>query len=827
MRGQGLMVDAKALFYALYGAHTEADVDAVISGFAALNNPANWHPYGGQQSNFGVVENQQASPIPALIEKIINGIDAIMMRRCLEEKIEPKSSEAPQSIREAVQRFFKDHKNWDLSLNRRRQADQLQILADGPKNDTSLTIVDQGEGQHPEDFEDTLLSLLRGNKNEILFVQGKYNMGGAGALVFCGQRQRYQLIASRRFDESGPFGFTLVRRHPLTDAERRTRKNTWYEYFKLEGEIAAFDSDTLDLRLREDQPFRSGTVVKLYSYQLPPGARGARELTQSLTEYLFEPALPIYTVERPERYPNDRALTRTTFGLKRELEKEGGKYVERSFTVRHTEDGIGYFETTCYVFRTKADGHDGKTTKQNIRDNYFKAGMATLFSLNGQVHGHYTSEFISRTLKLPLFAGYLLIHVNCTEMTLEFRNELFMASRDRLKQGKESARLRRLLGEILSKSELKDIYKARRASMSVDSKDTTGLLKDFARNMPLNSELMKLVRQTFELDGKGESETTTSGRQRRTPSQKAKETSFVGKRFPTAFRVKGDDGGSLDDKPLYKVPLGGVRTIQFGTDAEDDYFDRSVEPGEMRIALLSYHPKDGGGGNRPGSPGRVEDAFNVSQSSPRNGTIKVTLNPTQMVQVGDALEVRVTLSTPEDPSGRIDQVFWARVVQQATKAKDSKVGAQALDEPSLGLPKLTLLSEDGRGESVTWARAEEIGVEIDHGTVMYPMVDENKLTEIFVNIDAKVLKTYRSTLGTAEQLEVADKRYISTVYFHTLFLYAITRSRRYEIQRRDETGDERQDVDLVDYLKDVFANHYSEFLLNFEMGTLIESLGTE
>lgn len=66
-----------------------------------------------------------------------------------------------------------------------------------------MIIYDNGEGQHPKDFESTFLSLMRGNKNEIHFVQGKYNMGGSGAIVFCGKG--YQLIGSKRFDGSGEF----------------------------------------------------------------------------------------------------------------------------------------------------------------------------------------------------------------------------------------------------------------------------------------------------------------------------------------------------------------------------------------------------------------------------------------------------------------------------------------------------------------------------------------------------------------------------------------------------------------------------------------------
>lgn len=117
------------------------------------------------------------------------------MRRCIEEGIGPRSEEAPRTIEDGVNRFFPDHKNWDLGKERSIQAERLQILADGPRMDTSLIIYDDGEGQSPVDFEKTFLSLLSGNKNEVHFVHGKYNMGGAGAIAFCGKK-RYQLISS-------------------------------------------------------------------------------------------------------------------------------------------------------------------------------------------------------------------------------------------------------------------------------------------------------------------------------------------------------------------------------------------------------------------------------------------------------------------------------------------------------------------------------------------------------------------------------------------------------------------------------------------------------
>src|SRR5690606_2536858 len=101
--------DLSKLFLDLYSAKDESDVDRVIARYPNLFAQSNWRPLGGNESNFGVVENQQSNPVAALVEKITNSIDAILMRRCLELGIEPKSLDAPRTVDEAIQRFFPDN----------------------------------------------------------------------------------------------------------------------------------------------------------------------------------------------------------------------------------------------------------------------------------------------------------------------------------------------------------------------------------------------------------------------------------------------------------------------------------------------------------------------------------------------------------------------------------------------------------------------------------------------------------------------------------------------------------------------------------------------
>ena len=491
-------MEFKSLFFEFLNADTEDKVHEILNSRGLLDRKEYWHPYGDTESNYAVVENQQSHPVPALVEKVTNGIDAILERRCLEDGIDPKSTAAPRSVEEALERFFPNHLNWDLKDELRKQANELQIVADGPRNDTSLLVYDNGVGQKPEDFPYTFLSLLRGNKNDVHFVQGKYNMGGAGAIAFCGDK-RYQLIASKRFKDSDLMGFTLIRQHPLSEEESYQRKSTWYEYLCFEKMVPSFECTSFDAGL-DQRDFETGSLVKLYSYRLPSGVRSiiSRDLNLSLNEYLFKPALPFLTADNNERYPKNLVPITPVYGLKHLLEKNN-EFIEHTFSLVPNLPKFGKLYITVYVFKVRAQDRDVKKTKEYIRREYFKNNMSVLFSLNGQVQGHYTSEFITRSLKLSLLKDYLLIHVDCSELHTNMRNELFMASRDRLKTGDKESELRHELSKILSKSELREIEKGRRANLNVDSENTEQLLKDIAKNIPMNQALTKLLHQAFQI----------------------------------------------------------------------------------------------------------------------------------------------------------------------------------------------------------------------------------------------------------------------------------------------------------------------------------------
>ena len=673
-------MDFKKLFLDLYNASTEAEVEELIQKNQAIFNDNNWAPMGGNESNYGIIENQQSNPIAALVEKVTNSIDAILTKKCLISGVQPDAPESPRSMTDAVNLYFPEHNHWDLPMHRKKQAEEVQILADGPTRNSSVIIYDNGEGQHPNDFENSFLSLVRGNKNKIMFVQGKYNMGGSGAIVFCGKKG-FQLIGSKKFDNTGDFGFTLIREHPFSEIEAETKKNTWYEFLKIEGSIPSFKlDDDIDLKLL-NRKFKTGSIIKLYSYQFPTGYSGfAQDLNQSLNEFLFEPVLPIYTIDNKERYPNNKVLEMDLFGLKRKLEGDKS-YIEDHFSETYNDALFGEIKVTCYVFKAKVGDNDVKQTKENIRRSFFKNNMSVMFSINGQTHGHYTSEFITRTLKLNLLKDYLLIHVDCTKLKYEVRKELFMASRDRLKEGEESRQLREYIGKKLRKSKLDEIDKRRKNSIGLEGEDTTDLIKSFAKNLPKDSDLLKLLQNTIKLEEKNNKPL----KQEKKEGPKIEKETFSPNRFPSLFKLNKRKEGEI---PVVTVPINGEKVLKFDTDVENDYFDRIEEPGNIEIGLLDFKPNETDGGDKPGKPKNISELLNIVKSSPNDGTIKIGFNPTKEMKVGDEIQIKVSLTGPDLK----EEVIWLRIKEEEAPKEKVKEEEDSLD--NIGLPALQKIKKE-------------------------------------------------------------------------------------------------------------------------------------
>jgi hypothetical protein len=252
-------MNTKKLCLELAYCETENAIIDLLRKEGLWDNPKAWRYYGDHENNFATIGNQQSKPESAIVEKIINSVDAVLMAECMLRNIDPEGHSAPKDIRDALIKFFKiyDGKLSNIeSKERGGLAENICLVATGSKTNPCYSIIDKGKGQSPNKMPRTFLSIVeRSNKLRIPFVQGKFNMGGTGVLRFCG-KHNLQLIISRRHpgiaknekDKSNnEWGFTIVRR----EDPRSGMRSSTYKYLAPSDKISSFSCNGLPLLPQE------------------------------------------------------------------------------------------------------------------------------------------------------------------------------------------------------------------------------------------------------------------------------------------------------------------------------------------------------------------------------------------------------------------------------------------------------------------------------------------------------------------------------------------------------------------------------------------------
>ena len=310
-------MDSREICFRILRVESEREVDGIVASTPELSDSGNWHPIDGRETNFNVVTNQASTGGKALTELCTNMVDAVLLKHAHQRGIDPTGLDAPQSVIAGVQELVQLRGARSGVLAEVDDPRYLQEFAEsnlvigvtgGTRRNDSLcfTFIDNGEGQHAGNFEDTFLSLSKGSKSGIPFVQGKYNMGSSGVLSYCGRRW-YKLIVSRRYDHSGNWGWTLVRRRPGSGTPIA-------EYFRMPDGMPTFAGPSIlpmrrgDGETDDKVSISSGTVIKLFDYQMESAA-SFRNIRETLNENLVSTILPFRLMDyrqRPDRQRGGR-----------------------------------------------------------------------------------------------------------------------------------------------------------------------------------------------------------------------------------------------------------------------------------------------------------------------------------------------------------------------------------------------------------------------------------------------------------------------------------------------------------------------------------------
>lgn len=816
------------LFWQVFHANGENDLHTIISENAYFKNPNHWYPYGGKdkddRSNFGTFDNQQRSSGVALVEKITNSIDALLLKRCKQAGIDPKTKTAPKTIEEATELFYKIPKGdiGELLGGERAQLarDNIQIIATGDKNKPDLMIYDHGEGQHPDNFQNTFLSIANNNKTDIAFVQGKYNMGSTGAVVFCGG-YRYQLIASKMDDDifnqqsklqDNLLGWTVVRRHSLTGEEGSKYGSSWYEYFAIDGtEIPRFAIDTLGIGLDYDKQFTTGSFIKLFSYEMPKGTKTAISdgLYHELNQLLYKPALPFWLYEKRQRYETPGAISHiAVYGNHVRINNPGKEddLLEVSPIYEQLKDRtIGTVTVQAIVFK-KGENPQQQTDRKR---RFIGTGRNIIYTLNGQVQGHEGQSFITQELNYHFLKDSMLVVIDCSKIQTAFRQDLFMANRSDMRQGNKLEQLnKKVIATLKDNQTLRQLNAQRKNAMlqGGDDKKAKELIENLLSKVPLDKSLAKLLRKGMDLVNlpPQEKAKVRQGNEREKPQET--------KRFPSIFKISIKENNH--GKRIKSIPLNGKGIIQFETDVVEDYFYRPQDKGDFQVHVFSGQDINDSDNPNPGAspkPNKVEDFFEVSQSGPTDGAIKLTLKPRNELNVGDEIALNARLTSPD---GDMESIFYVKIIDpQKQEKKPSKKEPEKPDLPKL----IKIIKENGVWKQDNGKQWNEEGWDEDSIIHIIPAAENERkvVSAIAINMDSYSLKKYvsKNKAKSEKEIEYLTDQYISKIYLHGLFLYSILDKLKLQ---QDSDAKYAPDSQISEDLVAEIFKRYSDVLIHLD-----------
>jgi len=647
----------------LLHADSEEEVVNILRDAGYWDNPGVWRDYGDLEGNFATIGNQQSRPEAALVEKIVNSVDARLMNACLEVGIDPVSSQAPTNIWAAVDKFFPGSggslRDW-ASAARRAEAANITLAATGQKRRPCITIADRGEGQTPAKVPETFMSLNRSNKLRIPFVQGKFNMGGTGALKFCGEH-RFQLVITKRNpslltagEKTDPdascWAVTVTRRQRPQEGAGQVR-NSVFTYLApvdadenpCRGSVLRFSTKSLPLMPEYNEPYKReieyGSAVKLYNYDMkgftshilmPDG------LLYRLEALLPEIALPVnlHECRRDFKGGKEKSFVTPLAGLTVRLEEGKGGNVEGGFP-----DSVPFhvrgerMVAKIYAFK------DGRASTYTTNES-------VIFSINGQTHAVLPRSLFTRNkIRLGRLADSLLVMVDCSEISVDAREDLFMNSRDRLSQHELRKDIEAEIEEILGKHpKLRQLANARTeqeiGKRLADSKPLEQVLNSIFKSSPTLAALFRegkrlgnpFNRKAGEQQD-GENGKGGGGKGEHGPGEEP----FVGKKHPTYFRFYQKKDGDMLER---NCEFGRRCRVTLETDVENEYFRRTSNPGWYDMEVVET------------TGGKHEEGLNPQNSMIlHDGLAHWSIVLPEDMEIGETITLQLTVSddTLNDP----------------------------------------------------------------------------------------------------------------------------------------------------------------------------------
>lgn len=747
----------KALGLKLLRAESEAEISRIIQSDSLMSEKDSWFPVDRRDTNFNVITNQSSTGGKAATELITNMVDAMLMKHCLEKGIDPKSPKAPPTMYRAVDVFVQNMNGGriidaDETWLRNYAMENLVIGVTGVAQHPCYTFADNGEGQHPEDFSKTFLSLSAKNKSDIPFVQGKYNMGSSGVLSFCGH-EWFKLIVSRRFDKSGTWGWTLIRRRPGKDDEMPVA-----EYFApgekiptLEDMQALYPFRSKDGREFAHFKIESGTVVKLYDFYAGKNFGGFRGAREAFNENLVETILPLRILDfrwSPDHQRGGlRALgidARPFYGMEFLLRRSHGEDVEAA-EGGEVEEMVESEAKSLLSIGTITHPRLGKIVlsavplkkqpkKQSVTSWFGRSANRVFHHVNGQVMYKETRGLLTQC-RLPALKDRVAIFVDASGLKDKAHLDIWKGDRESIRETTTGEEFKAEIRDaIRNSSDLKEFnHRIAREELDSAAKESSReLVVDLVKR---DRNLMLLLDQKIpDLPAPA-------------VSGDAPKVSLVAHKYsPTFLKIKGN--------PDIELPINKTRPIPCLTDAAADYFDRADNRGDLHF-----------------ENDETANLFIFNTKHDDIGNLVVFVRPNkEQIKVGEVHSFKIGLKDDALPAPVYSERTVSIKIVEKLKSRpkprpvppDPPIPPQ---KPERGLPLPKFLTRDGRDilegtPSTKWEDAPLSGSpfnEEDGGTVI-DLGEEGKI--YWINYDNTFFQNHLKAQKHEDRKASVTQKYI-------------------------------------------------------------------
>jgi hypothetical protein len=427
-------------------------------------------------------------------------------------------------------------------------------------------------------------------------------------------------------------------------------------------------------------------------------------------------ALPIKLYERRKGYQG-HSLEAILSGLSVRVDEDRSDNIEENFPVSGSMT-VNSQEMKYSIYVFKKGKHINFTKEEGI-----------VFTINGQTHGYLGKAFFNRKgVGLNYLSESILVILDCSEIDGRERENLFMNSRDRLSTCPLKTEIENELEDILKKHPGLNSLKEKRRREEIDSKlsnqqPLTDVLQNILKKSPTLSKLFitgQKLNSPFELSNSGSVEL------------------FDGKEFPTFFTlIKKHEKNNPK-----QAHLESKFRVEFKTDVENEYFNRSKYPGTYRLYINNI----------------------VSENKNLNlwngyGYLNVLIDE---FNVGDILELKLEVNDINRPMPIIE-IFYVKIIEALDKKETGDGGNRikpSSDKPGnetnkpnkFSLPNIIEVSKDNRtGHS--W---------IDQGfnqeTAIIVKGSDKDGYDFFINVDNLYLLSEIKSAKTSE-VELINAKY--------------------------------------------------------------------